>query len=256
MNAADVPLWDGLAFAGPSCFGLDVSEDDLLGAMDAAGVEGAVVAPSKPPTYALPPANDAVLALAASQPGRLRALARVDPWRGRDAVAELRRTAANGAVGVLLHPWEECFSIADPVVTPVVAQADDLGLPVVIPGGYPWVSEALQIADLARRFPHVLFVVTNGAQLNMSGLAGVDVDRALAASPNIAVHGSGLYRQDFLDNAIATIGPERVAFGSSAPYFDLRLEVARMRLTTYPDRADAELVCAGNTLRWFGGVTR
>lgn len=255
MNApADLPLWDGLAFVGPSCFGRDVSGDQLLERMDAAAVAGSVVVASKPPAYALPPANDAALELAALAPGRLRAMVRVDPWRGADAVAEVRRGVGAGAVGLLLHPWEECFSIADPVVDPVVACAADLGIPVVVPGGFPWMSEALQVADLARRFPEVLFVVTNGAQLNMSGLAGLDVDRALASSANIALHGSGLYRQDFLDNAIAAIGPERVAFGSSTPYFDLRLEAERIRRTSFPDRAAAEQVCSGNTLRWFGGA--
>ncbi len=256
MSTGTPVLWDGLAFAGPSCFGRDVSAESLIARMDAAGVTGCVAAPSKPPAYALPPANDGVLEIADRFPDRVRAVARVDPWRGVDAVPELRRAVAAGAVGLLLHPWEECFPITDEVVLPVVACAADLGVPVVVPGGYPWLSEALQIADLARRCPEVLFVVTNGAQLNMSGLAGVDVDRALTGSPNIAVHGSGLYRQDFLDNAIRTIGPERVAFGSSAPYFDLRLEAERMRRTNYPDSRAAQLVCSGNTLRWFGGEAR
>lgn len=67
-----------------------------------------------------------------------------------------------------------------------------------------------------------------------------------------AWHGSGLYRQDFLDSATGTIGPKTVACGISTLHFDLRLEAARMRRTRYPSQEPAELVCAGNTLRRFG----
>jgi len=253
MTNATVPLWDGLTFFGPSLFGRDVSEQQLLANLDGAGVAGCVAAAHKPPTYHLPSANDAVLELAQAHPDRVIALSRVDPWQGQQAVAEVTRTHTQGAAGILLHPWEECFAISDEVVNSVVESAGQLGMPVVVTGGFPWLSEALQVADLALRHPDVQFVVTNGAQLNMSGLAGVDVDRALESCPNLVLHASGLYRQDFLDSAIATIGPERVAFGSSSPYYNLRLEAERMRRTSYPDEQAAAAVCNGNTLRWFVG---
>jgi len=254
MTGPGVRLWDGLLFFGSSLFERDVTVQQLLENLDDAGVDGCVAAAHKPPTYDLGAANDVVLEVAAVHPDRVIPLARIDPWQRGQAVAEVRRTQTLGARGVLLHPWEECFATSNEVVNAVVETAGQLDLPVVVVGGFPWLSEALQVADLAQRHPDVQFVVTNGAQLNMSGLAGVDVDRALESCPNLAVHGSGLYRQDFLDNAIATIGPERVAFGSSSPYYNLRLEAERMRRTSYPDDAAAMAVCSGNTLRWFGGA--
>lgn len=245
-------LIDGLVFVGPSLFGRDGGQDRLVADMRAAGVAGCVVAPNKPPAYEFDRANDAVLELAASSPQRYVPVCRVDPWQRAGAVAEVGRACRGGARGVLLHPWEECFSIADDVAADVVAAAANHGVPVLVPGGFPWVSEALQIAEVARRHPHVTFVVANGAQLNMSGLAGGDVDRALATCANLAVLTSGLYRQDFIEGAIASVGAERVAYASCSPAFDMRLEAERARRTRFGSRADEALVLRQNVRRWFG----
>jgi hypothetical protein len=43
-----------------------------------------------------------------------------------------------------------------------------------------------------------------------------------------------------------------VAFGSSSPYFDLRLEAARARRIACTSVDDHDLVLSGNTRRWFG----
>lgn len=251
MNESTEQMWDGLCFAGRSLFAHDVSSWQLLAALDRAGVQGAVVAPHKPPSYEFSAANDAVLALAADHSDRLIAMCRVDPWQREAAVVELRRAVARGARGLLLHPWEECFAISDSVVDPLLDAALDVGVPVVVAGGFPWLSEAMQVAHTAQRHADLQFVVTNGAQLNMSGLAGGDVDQALADCPNIALHVSGLYRQDFLERTVRMIGAERIAFGSSSPYFDVSLEAARVRQTQFAGPRERELVLIGNTRRWF-----
>lgn len=244
-------LVDGLVFAGPSLFGRDGSRRRLLGALQQAGVGACVVAPNKPPDYHFGPANDGVLELASTSPQQLFPVCRVDPWQGAAALTEVRRACRAGARGVLLHPWEECFSITEGVAADVVAAAASQGVPVLVPGGFPWLAEALQVAALARRFPEVTVVVANGAQLNMSGLAGGDVDRALDTCPNLVVQTSGLYRQDFLEATIARVGPERVAYASCSPVFDLRLEAERARQIRFPSAEAERLVLGGNVQRWF-----
>lgn len=251
-DAARAPtVVDGLVFVGSSLLTRSVDLSDLAESLRTCDVAGAVIAPLKPPGYDLPPANDVVLAWASDDP-RLLALCRVDPWQGAQAAAELRRAHRLGARGVLLHPWEESFDIGGDAAVAVAAVAADLGLPLVIPSGFPWRSEALQVAELAARFPDLTVVMTNGGQLNMSGLAGGDVDKALGGAPNLVVQSSGLYRQDFLDAAVARFGADRVAFGSSTPYFDMRLEAARARLIACRSYEDRAMVLAGNTRRWFG----
>jgi predicted TIM-barrel fold metal-dependent hydrolase len=249
--AAAGPVIDGLVFVGKSLLTRSVDRDTLDAELAAADVAGAVIAPLRPPGYSLPPANDEVLAWADADP-RLIPLCRVDPWQRAAAVTEVRRAHGLGARGVLIHPWEESVDIGGDVALAVTRVAAELGLTLVVPGGFPWRSEALQVAELAVRAPELTVVMTNGGQLNMSGLAGVDVDAALRVAPNLVVQSSGLYRQDFLDAAVSRFGADRVAFGSSSPYFDLRLEAARARRIACTSVEDHDLVLSGNTRRWFG----
>ena len=241
---------DGLVFVGTSLLTRSVGREDLAADLTASGVAGAVLAALRPPTYALPPANDEVLAWADGDP-RYSALCRVDPWQGSAAVAEVRRTSQLGACGVLVHPWEECFDIGGDAAFGSARTCADLGLTLVVLGGFPWRSEALQVAELAARVPHLTVVMTNGGQLNMSGLAGGDVDAALRLAPNLVIQTSGLYRQDFLDSTVSRYGAERVAFGSSSPYFDLRLEAARARRIACASTEEQDLVLSGNSRSWF-----
>lgn len=247
-------LVDGLVFVGPSLFGRDGSGRSLLAAMRAAGVAACVIAPNKPPGYEFAPLNDWVLELASTSPEQFLPVCRVDPWQGTRAAAEVDRACRAGARGVLLHPWEECFSVTDEVAADVVGRAGAHGVPVLVPGGFPWVAEALQLAALATRFPDVVLLVGNGAQLNMSGLAGGDVERALDTCPNLAVQTSGVYRQDFLEATIGRIGPERVVYASCWPVFDLQLEAERARRTRFPSVGAERLVLGGNVQRWFGAA--
>jgi uncharacterized protein len=219
---------DSLTFLGASLYGPDVAVDDLLAALDDAGIDRAVVVPAKPRGYHLGPANDLVAAAVEAHPDRLTGLARVDPNLGDDAVAELERCFATlGLAGLFLHPWEETFRVSAPFVDPVVRVAREHGRPVIVAAGYPFLSEGLQVGELAHRFPDVHVVATNGGQLNISGLGQTDVELALESNANLAVQTAGVYREDFLENVVARFGPDRLLFASAFPVYDPRLEVRR-----------------------------
>jgi predicted TIM-barrel fold metal-dependent hydrolase len=59
---------------------------------------------------------------------------------------------------------------------------------------------------------------------------------------------SGIYREDFIEDTVADLGPERVVFGSNAPYLDKGFEAARIRLAHLDEVAKAALG-AGNIRR-------
>jgi predicted TIM-barrel fold metal-dependent hydrolase len=154
---------DSLVFLGPSLHGADVSVDDLLAALDGAGIERAVAVPAKPRGYHLAPANELVAAAVGAHPERLTGFARVDPNLGDEAATELERCFATlGLAGLFLHPWEETFRVSAPFVDPVLEVARAHGRPVIVAAGYPFLSEGLQVGELARRFPDVQLVATNG----------------------------------------------------------------------------------------------
>jgi predicted TIM-barrel fold metal-dependent hydrolase len=220
--------------------------------MDEAGIDRAVVCPMKPRRYELGPANQHVANAVQAHPDRLVGFARVDPNLGRDAVREAERALGElGLRGLFLHPWEETFRVSAAFVDPVIEVAREHGAPVIVAAGYPWLSESLQIGDLARRFPDVRFVATNGCQLNSSGLGQTDAELALAANENLAVQTAGVYREDFLENVVARFGAERLLFSSGFPFMDPRLEIRRAQWFHVPEEAKAA-VLGGNAATLLG----
>ncbi len=244
------PTIDAFTFVGQSLFGSGQTPAELLARMAAANVKLAIVCPLKPPGYHLGPANDLVAEAVAREP-RLTGLARVDPNQTEQAINELDRAIRDlGLKGLFLHPWEETFRINGPRVDPILSRCAELQIPVVIASGYPWVSEAAQVGDLARRFPNVTLVMTHGGQINISGLGQADALSTLQRHPNVCMETSGVYRQDFVEDVATQIGPERVLFGSNSPFMDMRLEVERARWANLAEESKA-LILGGNAQRIF-----
>ena len=245
-----MPTIDSFVHLGQSLFGYGQTADELLAHMDAVGVDASVICPVRPHGYALGPANDLVADAAALQ-GRLIPLARVDPNLGDAAVVELDRALNSLNVrGLFLHPWEENFRINSPLVDPLIARCAAAQVPVVIATGYPWVSEAAQVGDLARRFPRTPILMTHGGQINISGLGQFDAVEVLRRNPNVSIETSGVYRQDFLEDVARELGPERVLFGSNSPRMDVRLEIERVRWANLPDEA-RQRILGENAQRLF-----
>ncbi len=241
---------DAFSFLGESLLGYSQSADQLLARLDSAYIEQAVVCPLKPPGYHLEAANDHV-AEACRRQTRFVGLARVDPHQGDRAVRELDRAfGALGLRGLFLHPWEETFRINSPELDPLLTTCAAHDVPVLIATGYPWVSEAAQVGDLARRHPGVSLVMTHGGQINISGLGQMDAFEVLRRSPNVRMETSGVYRQDFILDVVSELGPERVLFGSNSPRMDARLEVERVRRADVSEDA-RQLMLEGNARRIF-----
>ena len=241
---------DGLVHLGTSHFGHELDAATALAGMAAVGTDLAVAVPVHPKGADFSPANDAVAEAASVSQGRLVPLARVDPWDGQAAVAEVRRAVGNGARGLYLHPGEEHFRINDDRVRPLVETAAELGVPVVVAAGFHLFSEPLQLGRAAQFAPGNPFVLTNGGQFNISGLMGFDAELALA-NENVLVQTSGMYRQDFLEGVVATFGAERLMFASAAPLMDMSYERQRVQLAHFSG-AERDLILGGNARRVFG----
>jgi predicted TIM-barrel fold metal-dependent hydrolase len=222
--------------------------DGLLGALDAAGIDRAIVCPPKPRGVSFTSANDLAAEAVRGDPDRLVAFCRVDPTLG-SAVPEAERTLGElGCRGLFLHPWEDTFRVSDRIVDPLCR----LGVPVIVATGYPWVSEALQVGELARRHPDTTFVATNGAQINISGLGQRDAELALAANANLYLQTTGVYREDFLEGIAARYGAGRLLFASGFPAFDPRLEVRRVQWAPNLDEPAKAAILGGNATKVLG----
>ena len=241
---------DALVTVGPSLFGDGLPLGDVEPMLHRADVAHAVLVPARPPTYLLDEGNDLVAEVAARSPGVFVGLGRVDPNRP-DAVDALERALGSGLRGLYLHPQQEVFQITDPRVDALIDRCGSQRLPVVVASGYPWMSEALQVAELARRHSDVTFVMTNGGQFNISGLGQFDAELALAAHENILIQTAGVYRQDFIERTVERFGAGRVMFASATPAFDCSYEILRVRLSRL-GVADREAVLGGTARRVFG----
>lgn len=227
---------DALMLLGENRFGRSLSATDAAAQADRLGVERIVAAPGRPADYHLNPANDVLAGIAADSGGRITALGRVDPTDGDRAVAEARRCLRDlGCAGLFLHPFEEAFQITE--ARDLFAVAAELRSPVVVATGFPMVSEPLQMAQVAVEFPDVAIVMTNGGNINISGLSLADSWLALELAPNLLVMTNGEYRQDFIERLVGEMDAGRVMFASMAPIFDPEYELLRVRSARMPDEA-------------------
>jgi predicted TIM-barrel fold metal-dependent hydrolase len=224
---------DAHVLVGKSIHGYQLFPEDLLANMDRYGIDRSVICPVQPYTYHLEPENDYIAQVVKDAPDRFIGFCRVDPRQGTAAVSEVERSVKElHLLGVYLHPWEEGYRANADFVVPVIEKAAERQVPVMIATGYPWVSHALQVADLAGRVPAARIIMTHGGQINISGLAQADAFLAMSGHDNLYLETSGVYRQDFLEDAIETFGAGRVLFGSNSPRMHQGFELDRAKSAT------------------------
>jgi predicted TIM-barrel fold metal-dependent hydrolase len=237
---------------GTSINGYALTPEDLLAGMKTYGIDAAVISPVQPYSYHLDSQNDYISSLAMQHAGTFIGFCRVDPRQGEAAVSELNRAFSELKLrGLYLHPWEEGYQANAGYVISVVEQASKLQMPVMIATGYPWVSHALQVADLAERVPDAQIIMTHGGQLNVSGRAQADAYLAMRTCPNLYIETSGVYRQDFIENVISEFGDSRVLFGSNSPLMHQGFELDRV-YSACRDMADKSRILGGNISRLIG----
>jgi predicted TIM-barrel fold metal-dependent hydrolase len=229
-------IFDFRVFVGQSFDGTQQATTELLRTMDLLNVEMALVCPLKPLSYNLDQAN---ANLAAS----LKDHAAAESLRRGLEVHDLR--------ALYLNPWEESFRADMEQLDSLMQIAEAQASPVLVASGYPWLSGALQVRKLAQRWPNVPVVMTNGGQINISGLGQADATLALRQTPNLYIDTAGVYRQDFIEETVEAFGAERVLFGSGAPYFDQRYEIKRVLLAKVSDAA-RQAMQGDNALRMLG----
>jgi predicted TIM-barrel fold metal-dependent hydrolase len=215
--------------------------------MDANGVAASVLVPAlRHIAVDNREGNDEVLAAAASSRGRLIPMCSVNPWYGSRAVTEFRRAATAGAVALKLHPALQGFCLTDRLVHAVVKEADTLGLPIYVHTGTPPYAQPLQLAELARTFAQVTFVMGHAGSTDLAA----DAVAAAELAGNIVVETSWTLPARLV-RMVESLGSSRVMFGSDAPFSDLSLEIFNHRAAELSPE-DMNAVMGLTALRLFG----
>lgn len=244
---------DAHVFVGASIQGFGLAPDAAAAELDRLEVDGAVIVPVRPAGYAYAPENDRVAEAARVRADRFIGLGRVDP-RQADAAEEAARCLAElGLRGIFVHPFEDALAISSPRLDPVLEVCAERSAPLMVAAGHPWVSEAPQIAELALRHPSVPIVMTNGGQINISGLGQCNAWLAMEHNPNVYMTTSGVYREDFIEEVATGLGAARVMFGSQSPLFDMDMELHRLRWAHVDDAARAAMLW-DTAVGVFGGL--
>ena len=141
----------------------ELSVDELLAQMDEYGVDRAVICPVEEEIVVENRAgNDRILAAVRAHPDRLVGFAVANPWFGQAAVEELRRAVGEGLRGLKLKSSVQGFRLSDEWIDPLIAVAAEYKLPVYCHTGTGNYAMPLQLAELARRFPDVPFIMGHG----------------------------------------------------------------------------------------------
>jgi len=221
-------ITDFHVMVGDSIQGDSLTVDELIAEMTRLSIARAILCPVRPYSYDYTSSNDLVADARNAHPGRFHAFGRIDARQPEAALEAERCLGRLQMDGLYLHPWEDNICAADHRFDPILEVLQRHRAPVLIATGYPLLSEALQVADLAGRFPDVKVVMTNGGQINISGLGQRSAWLALQNHENLYITTSGVYREDFLEEVATQLGGHRLVFASQAPQFDMDFELHRV----------------------------
>jgi uncharacterized protein len=213
----------------------DPTADKLVGWMDEAGIDRAVIlpldfgmgcnepAPEKTPNMSMEEKNRLFADFTRKHSGRLFSHFGIDPRR-KGGLEQFRKGVEEwGMIGLKLHPTTG-FYPNDPVCYPFYEAAGEMGVPVLIHSGTeppplkPMFSQPCYIETAAADFPQTNFIIAHcghGWWLEAIDLA--------TSKPNIYVDFSG-WQPEYSGNpdylfrplrmAIDMLGPWRVLFGT------------------------------------------
>jgi uncharacterized protein len=185
-----------------------ITAEELLATLAACRSRAVVFPMHEPGGY--PPANDHVIATAAATEGRLVAFCRVDPRA--DAVAEVRRCLAAGARGIKLHPRAEDFTMDEPAVREIVAEADADRLPILVHAGRGIPALGAHVLEYAARFPHARFILAHAGVCDLAWIW-----ERIADYPNVFFDTSWFSAPDLL-TLFSHVPPGRLLYATDIPF--------------------------------------
>jgi len=209
---------------------LEITADQLVAMMDRNSVDMALCWLKPPYSRDVREANRAVYEGARRHPDRIIGFGWANPRLGvRAACEEARRCLLDyGFPGVKLNGAQDEYCVDDEqMCLPVVETVAGLGGMLAFHCGADAYERThpFRIAKLAARFPEVGMLLVHMGGVGVPSLHKAAVEFA-RRHDNMFLIGSAAESRAILD-AIRTLGPERVAFGSDTPFGLMHVELAR-----------------------------
>jgi uncharacterized protein len=151
-------------------------------------------------------------------------------------------------LGLKLHPLIDGYHPNDPGVHPLMELLLERGgLPVLIHSGHPIFTLPWSIEELAVAFPGVKVIIGHMGHGNIVYInASIDI---AARNANVYLETSGMPMHTKIKEAVDRVGPDRVLYGSDAPFHHPAVEILRVQVSGLePDLLDRVLRANGRAL--------
>ena len=245
----DWDIVDAHAHLGPwfNFFTPEPTADSMLRVMDRCGVAMAVVSTTRAISTEAVAGNADVTALVKNHPQRFAGYAVFNPHQP-DSLANVEQTLdVPGIVGIKIHPDVHAYSVNGPLYAPIWELATRRMAPILThtfaDSAY---SDPLQFGPIAAAWPELVML------LGHSGVTGEGHRRAMAVArqhPNLYLELCGsLTTGLWIQRMVATVGAERVMYGSDFPFIELRYALGRVVFAGLSPETLA-LVLGGNARR-------
>lgn len=210
--------------------------------LDEAGVQRALLFPEPKP---LATDNEGMYEQIRND-SRFVGIASINPHSGAEGAALLRRSLDEwGFRGLKLMPVHYAFRAASTAADHLLEVAREYAVPVTVHSGN-FFCHPLEIAQMARRFPEVNFVMDHmGYRYYV-----LEAIQAAEQYPNIYLATTAVFEPHFIGNAVERVGAERVVFGSNAPMVLPRLQLEVIRALRLSAEQEA-LILGGNAARLY-----
>lgn len=235
---------------------IDAEAFDAL--LESEGVDGALVLSEYSPRVTGWQRAEAMAAVAAANPGRIRFAANVNPHVHFPVDEELVRQLDLGASALKVHPVHAGLAVNDRALYPAYAICQERGLPVVVhcgtstfPGAQNRFGDPVQLDEVLRDFPRVDWVLAHGGR-------GWWYDAAAflaLTNERVWIELSGLppsrLRTYYAKHSWSRL-TRRMIFGTDWPGIPGIAANARAVVDLMPDDATADAVLAGHAAQVYG----
>jgi predicted TIM-barrel fold metal-dependent hydrolase len=245
-----IPIMDAHGHVGvrPDFPAYKTDADDMVRVMDLLNIEVLAVTSTFACYNDCPRGNAEIAEVLQRYPNRFLGYITVNPNPPGEATRELERWAHFHQPPLIkLHPATHHYPVHGPLYAPIWDYAHQTGAIVLV---HTWDSDPecgpLLLAPIAKAYPRARILMGH------SGVTWRGYEQSLQAahqSPNLYLEicGSQSHRT-ILEHCVATIGPERILFGSDMPYLEPALNVGRVVTAKISDEA-RELIFRGNFMR-------
>jgi hypothetical protein len=200
--------------------GWQMSADDCIRAMDAAGVDKAAVMTITDFPGVNPAGVETIAEACRSHPDRLFGFIRLNPARQESRELLTRAVSELGFKGLKLHPVSSLQHPGGTATIELIRHAGELGVPTLFHCGDEPLSTPLSIAQAAAACPDSVIVLGH-----MGGYFHVDEALEVADRyPNVVLETSAMPYPEKIAEAVHRVGAGRVVFGSDGPVSSPALE--------------------------------